>query len=117
MNINTLLPSGNTTPSAAFTAVCALAAGASLGLTGCAGTDELPTRDLGGTSALLTGTEATGGAGQRLDVIHDGQIDSFLTGHWVGRAENVFASAGPDGERPVYVFPSGSPFRDADAMS
>lgn len=110
MNINTPLPSGNTTRSTALSSLCLLAAaGASLGVTGCSQADGLPTRDLGATPARLTDApDESGGAGEGTDVIHDGIVDPFIIGHWVGQAENSFASAGPLGERPTYVFPSGS---------
>ena len=68
------------------------------------GGSELEQRDLGET-----------GAGSAFDpserspvVTGDGKLDSFVEGHWVGRAEDMFRPAGVDGQRPAYVFPSGS---------
>jgi hypothetical protein len=74
---------------------------------GCAARD-LEERDLGNTSPPLISNEPAQ-PGERLPVVGpDGWVDSFVEGHWVGLAENLFAPSGPNGERPAYAFPSGS---------
>jgi hypothetical protein len=75
---------------------------------GCAARD-LDERDLGNTSPPLIVSDDPAVPGERLPVVRsDGWVDSFVEGHWVGRAENLFAPSAPNGERPAYVFPSGS---------
>lgn len=71
---------------------------------------DLDERDLGNTSPPLIVSDDPAVPGERLPVVRsDGWVDSFVEGHWVGRAENLFAPSGPNGERPAYAFPSGSP--------
>jgi hypothetical protein len=82
-------------------------AGSSLAAVACGGS-ELEQRDLGNTSVLDKGTEHSD-PNERIPVIlADGWIDTFVEGHWVGQAEDLFSPAGPSGERPTYTFPSGS---------
>ena len=84
--------------------LCAGLAVISLGNTACG--DDLQQRDLGNTETRLAAAEETGA--DRSPVIIDGRLDPFLTGHWIGHAEDPFSPSGPDGERPTYTFPSGS---------
>lgn len=70
--------------------------------------DALPTRDLGDTSSSLDNEGEGASAGERRPLLDEGGIDPFIIGRWVGQAEDLFASAGPDGQRPTYAFPSGS---------
>jgi hypothetical protein len=73
----------------------------------CAG-EDLDRRDLGNSSNLLTSDDDPTASDRSPVIGPDGAIDSFIEGHWVGHAENPFASSGPDGSRPTYAFPSGS---------
>jgi hypothetical protein len=71
-------------------------------------TRDLDERDLGSTAPPLISNDSAE-PGERLPVVQpDGWVDSFVEGHWVGRAENLFAPSGANGERPAYAFPSGS---------
>jgi hypothetical protein len=79
----------------------------SIGSMACASAD-LDERDLGSTSPQLTLSENPVSSDRRPVVGADGFVDPFIEGHWVGHAEDLFAAAGPDGQRPVYTFPSGS---------
>ncbi len=68
------------------------------------GGNELEQRDLGDT-----GTGSAFDPSERSSVVtSDGKLDSFVEGHWVGRAEDMFRPADAEGQRPAYVFPSGS---------
>ena len=68
--------------------------------------DGLTERNLGDTSALLTGEDPV--ASERVPVIDGVSIDPFIAGTWLGSAIDPFGSPGSDGSLPSYVFPSGS---------
>jgi hypothetical protein len=71
--------------------------------------NDLDERDLGSTAPPLIMSNDPAAPGERLPVVQsDGWVDSFVAGHWIGRAENLFAPSGANGERPAYAFPSGS---------
>lgn len=71
--------------------------------TACGGS-ELEQRDLGdtGTGSVFDPSERSPLA------TSDGKLDSFVEGHWVGQAEDMFRQPDAQGQRPAYVFPSGS---------
>lgn len=102
-------PSGmKTSHSRRRSRLLALGAGG-LALSACASTDELATRDLGNTSArIVPPTEPARGGDRTPVVLPSGAIDPFVEGRWVGRAEDLFGASAPNGERPIYSFPSGS---------
>lgn len=66
-------------------------------------TDDLPESNLGSTDNPIVAAPE-----QRLPVIGVSGVDPFLVGDWVGYAEDLFEPLGADGQRPRYVFPSGS---------
>lgn len=86
-------------------------ASVSLAALACGG-GELEHQDLGNTSAAVDSDPNArtplltidGASGAVSDVV----IDPFIVGHWVGQADDLFSSPGPDGARPSYTFPSGS---------
>jgi hypothetical protein len=79
----------------------------SLAAVACSG-QELEQQNLGSTFVGQSSASA-GDPNQRSSLIRDdGFIDPFIEGHWIGEAEDLFSAAGADGERPSYVFPSGS---------
>jgi hypothetical protein len=82
---------------------------ACLGLAGSAcSSDDLPASKLGNTSDLLVAMEIEQSA-QRVPVVSaEGGVDPFLAGDWVGHAEDLFGPSDANGQRPTYVFPSGS---------
>jgi hypothetical protein len=83
----------------AIAAVCAALASA-----GCSA-DALSTSKLGDTSDVV----ALGSDAPRIPVVNsDGSVDPFVAGNWIGHAEDLFHTAVVPGQRPTYVFPSGS---------
>jgi hypothetical protein len=74
-------------------------------LAGCSA-DDLPASKLGNTSDLLVTTPEA--PPPRIPVTGPDGVDPFLIGEWVGHAEDLFASSDDGGQRPTYVFPSGS---------
>jgi hypothetical protein len=79
----------------------------SLATVACSG-QELEQQNLGSTFVGQSSAGA-GDPNERSSLIRDdGFINAFIAGHWVGEAEDLFSPAGPDGQRPSYVFPSGS---------
>lgn len=74
-------------------------------LAGCS-SDDLATSKLGNTADwLVTSPDAPP---ERVPVAGPDGVDGFLIGEWVGHAEDLFASSDESGQRPTYVFPSGS---------
>jgi hypothetical protein len=67
---------------------------------------DLDERDLGSTFAQ---SSADPPEADRTPLVGpDGDVYPVIEGRWIGHAEDLFAPAGPDGERPIYTFPSGS---------
>lgn len=76
-------------------------------LTGSAcSTDDLPESNLGNTNDPIT--VAPEELAERSSVFGGNGVDPFLIGNWVGYAEDLFEPPDADGQRPRYVFPSGS---------
>lgn len=73
---------------------------------GACSTDDLPESNLGNTNDPIVVAPEEGA--QRIPVFGENGVDPFIVGDWIGYAEDLFAPPGPAGERPAYVFPSGS---------
>jgi hypothetical protein len=86
----------------AIGSACAVLFSGSLGCSG----EALEQRDLGNTGTELEAGDP--GADRQPVILAEAAVDPFIEGRWVGHAEDPFAPSGPDGERRLYTFPSGS---------